>query len=54
MNAPQITIIVLYAMQIGIALVKHGEPRKEKYSVWTTMLGTLIGVAILWWGGFWN
>ena len=50
MNAPQIIMIVLMAMGLGIAIVKDGEP--HKYSVWGTFVGTVLTVALLWWGGF--
>lgn len=51
MGWPQIVWIVISAMGIGIALVKHGEPR-EKYNFWVTLISLGIEILILWKGGF--
>lgn len=55
MGIPQIIMIVFMAMNLGIALVKHGEYKKqEKYSFGTALLGIIIEATILYFGGFWN
>jgi len=51
MGWPQIVWIVLSAMGIAIAGVKHGEPR-EKYNFWVTLISLGIEMVILWKGGF--
>ena len=53
MKAPQIVLIVLYSLSLGISMSKHGKPR-EPYNFWTSFLAVIIEVAILWWGGFWR
>ena len=52
MRAPQIIIIVMYALGIGIALSKHGEQRNDKYNFFVTLISTAIELSLLWWGGF--
>lgn len=54
MGAAQITMMCLLALSVGIHVAKHGEPRRDKYSVWTGLLAAAINIAILWWGGFWS
>lgn len=54
MNAPQITLLCLWAIGLGSALQKHGQPKKGEEDVITSIIGTLITAAILYWGGFWE
>jgi 1,4-dihydroxy-2-naphthoate octaprenyltransferase len=49
MGWPQITMIVLYAISIGITLAS-----KNKELVFFQVLGTVIQAAILYAGGFWD
>jgi len=53
MNGAQIAMCIIYGMNIGIGMVKHGEPKTDKYSFWTSLLSVGISIAILKWGGFW-
>lgn len=52
MRAPQIIFILLYAIGIGANAIQHGEPKQGTYNVWSSILGSSIGLSILWWGGF--
>lgn len=52
MGIPQIIMIVLFAMGLGITLIKNGEPRTDNYSFGMSFVATVIQVALLWWGGF--
>lgn len=54
MHWPQITWIVLAAMAFTVHAVKNGQPRKESYSVWSSLFSTAIAVFILWSGGFFS
>ena len=49
---PQIVIVVLYAMGLGIHLAKHGEPTNVSWNVWHKLISESIGMALLYWGGF--
>lgn len=54
MGAPQIVFIVLFAMDLGMALGLHGKPRESRYNFWTTAIADAIHIALLYWGGFWS
>lgn len=51
MGIPQIIMIVLMSMSVGMSLVKHGESRGN-YSFWSTLIAAVIEVVILKCGGF--
>ena len=50
MGIPQIILLLLYATSLGISLSKHGETRK--YDFWSSLIGCIIEVLLLYWGGF--
>lgn len=50
-GVPQLIIIILYTLSVGIHLVKDGEPQGN-YSFITSLIGTIIVMAVLKWGGF--
>jgi hypothetical protein len=53
MNTPQIIIIVLFSMELGLALALHGQKRRSPYySFWETLLALAIMLGLLIWGGF--
>ena len=54
LGIPQLIILAIYMLDLGISLAKHGEPKKGKYSFWTTLIGSLIGLYILNCGGFFS
>lgn len=52
MKAPQIIIIVLYALSLGVHMAKHGEPKDGKYNFVSSLITCAIIFGCLWWGGF--
>ncbi|KHS86774.1 transglycosylase SLT domain-containing protein [Pectobacterium aroidearum] len=54
MNWPQITWIALVSLGLGMTLMKHGEPRTDKHSVWWSLFGALATAWLLWSGGFFS
>lgn len=52
MGVPQIAIIVLYALSLGMSMAQHGKPRTGKHDFWGSLITTIIMLAILRWGGF--
>lgn len=54
MGIPQIIIIALYAMSLGIAWSKHGSPKSGTENAWTSVIALIINMSILYWGGFFN
>jgi hypothetical protein len=54
MNGWEITMIVLMAGSVSIALAKHGEPKDGTWSFPITLIATLIQAAILYMAGLWH
>ena len=52
LGVPQIIMIALYIMSLGLCAVKHNKPREDKYNFWVALIGTAINITILKWGGF--
>jgi hypothetical protein len=56
MSAPQIIVIVLLAMRLGINAANHGQPIKPQplltYSFPIALLNASFWIGILCWGGF--
>jgi len=51
MGIPQIILIVLMAVSLGITIAKDGTDR-EPYNAWQSVISIVIMVLLLWWGGF--
>lgn len=51
LGAPQLIYLGLVVWNIVDETVKHGTPRPA-HNVWTTLAGTAVSIALLWWGGF--
>lgn len=47
MNGYFLAMIIINVLNIGIELAKHGEPRKDKHNVFTQLLGSTIGLTII-------
>jgi len=54
MGIPQIIILVLYALGLGVALAKHGEAELEQISFFKRLFSVAIHLLLLWWGGFFD
>lgn len=52
MGIPQMIIIIVCAIDVGINLAKHGEDKKGKYNFWVSLICVLIEIFILYLGGF--
>lgn len=47
MNYWFITYIILNVLGLGVALARDGEPRKENYSFFTTLISTAVHIFII-------
>jgi hypothetical protein len=54
MNAPQIVMIVILALGVGISMEQHGRPKTGTENCVITIIATGIMVALMYWGGFWS
>lgn len=52
LGAPQIILLAIYVLNIAVVAAHHGEPRKENYDVFISLLALAIQLALLTWGGF--
>ena len=52
MRAPQIIIIVLFAICLGMSLANNGKAKIRKESFGMTCVSVAIYTTLLWWGGF--
>ncbi len=52
MGIPQIIILVIYMIGLGMSLANDGEVRMKKESFWLSLVSCGIMLALLWWGGF--
>ena len=51
---PQLTMLGLLFLGLGINLAKHGEPKSEDYNFVLSLITTGISITILYYGGFWD
>ena len=51
MGWPQITLIALIALSLGVHLAKHGE-RRPDYNIWYSLISASISCWLLYSGGF--
>ena len=49
---PQAIMLTLMVMSDLLSLRKHGQPRTVKHSFPVDLSGSVIALAILYWGGF--
>lgn len=49
----QVIVIAIYVVNMIIASTHHGE-QQPPYNAWATLAGTVFGIAILYWGGFFS
>ncbi|ATO34600.1 transglycosylase SLT domain-containing protein [Dickeya dianthicola] len=54
MGWPQIIVIILMAISLGVELTKHGEPRTGKRNFWWHLIGVSINALLLVSGGFFS
>jgi len=47
MNIYFIIMIGIHLLNLGIALGRHGEHKVEKYNFWTQLIGSTIGITLL-------
>jgi hypothetical protein len=51
---PQLLLVVLCLLSMGITIEKHGKPREGNENAWFSFISLIIQFVILWWGGFWD
>lgn len=54
MSYPAMIYLALVFLGLGIHLAKDGQPRTDKYSFGWQLLSVVIGLFLLYWGGFFD
>ena len=54
MGLPQIILLALWGISLGVAIAQHGQPKKGTESAWNSIIGLAIVAPILYWGGFFH
>ena len=54
MGIPQIILLVLYVLNLGVALADHGKVELKRGSFFITLFSTAIQMWLLWLGGFFD
>ena len=53
MEWPQIILISIVFLNLGVRAAKHGEPRGD-HNVGVAIIDVALLFSLLWWGGFFN
>jgi len=53
LKTPQIILLILMVLGLGIHMAKHGQSQGE-YNGWIKLVDVCIAIALLYWGGFFN
>ena len=53
MHAPQIIWIFLSGIELGIYMVKNGQPKGD-YDLGIYLVAAVVNVGLLYWGGFFS
>lgn len=54
MKLPQLILLGLMILALGITLAKHGQPKNDKYNFGISLIANAIEIGLLYWGGFFN
>ena len=54
MRIPQIILIIIMGLDLGINLANNGKPRDGNYSFGVALVGVAIEAGLLYWGGFFS
>jgi len=52
MGWPQVTIIALFALSLGVSLALHGKPRTGNHSFGVALISAALTLVPLYFGGF--
>jgi len=50
---PQIILIIIWGLSLGLSIEKHGKPVGNT-NAWISLISISLTGSILWWGGFWD
>jgi len=53
-GAPQLIMLAIHFLFMGIHIAKHGERKTDFYNAWEATISTVIFFVLLYWGGFFD
>jgi LPXTG-motif cell wall-anchored protein len=51
---PQLILIVLWSLNLGLMINDHGKPKTGNQNAWVTVVAIIVTGTILYFGGFFN
>ena len=54
MGIPQVIVIGIMGLGLGVAAAKHDKPREGKHNVVMTLFALAVEGGLLYWGGFFS
>ncbi|ENY8698221.1 hypothetical protein J4G23_00615 [Clostridioides difficile] len=54
LGIPQILVIIIYFMQLGVSLANNGKVKEMKISFGVSTISKLVIFGLLYWGGFFS
>lgn len=51
---PQIIVIALYAMSVGITVAEVADGKRPQKDMVNRIIATAVMIGLLWWGGFFS
>ena len=51
---PQIIYLILMGLGLGVSLSDHGKDKTGKHNFFVKFFATMLGLALLYWGGFFD
>ena len=52
LHLPQLILLALYSVELGMVLAYHGQPKTGRYNFSVTFFAIVLNLSILYWGGF--
>lgn len=54
MKAPQLILVGLLCLSLGISMCEHGKEKVKKENAWYAIIAAAIQFGLLYWGGFFS
>jgi hypothetical protein len=54
LGAPQLVYLAIVMFGMGVTLAKFGQRKTDSYDLTDLLVAPALGLALLWWGGFFS
>lgn len=52
MGIPEVVMLLLYGWSVLAGIVNHGKTQEKTVNAYAVTVGAIVGVCLLYWGGF--